>query len=289
MNKFLLSGAVASLLCASLQAQTAATAKTKPRPTPEPRPSFTEDNQLMEQGGFERPKVWKASTKQEGGDPVLSKKGEWVHFDPNKLDKDGQITAGLTNATARTGKQSIFVKFEHAKTSGANYTLTSGIFPVKPKETYRVSIYGKVDPKEPITIDQRLPVLTLQTDFYLADRETQTGESQFQVQPMPGSLNRPPVFTPDGWNKFAADFTAPDDAAFIKIAWSWGLSAGDGETTGMIYFDDAGIVGPKPDDEAEPPADAAAKPADGKTPAPAAPGATAEPAPATPAAPEVTK
>jgi hypothetical protein len=240
----------------------------------------------METGGFEQPRVWRPSTNKEGGDPVLSKRGEWIHFEANKFDTDAQITAGLTNETARTGKQSIFVHFNHAKSTGAEFMLTSGMFPVKPKESYRISIYGKIDPKVPLTIDQRLPVLILQTDFFLADGETQTGESQFQVQPLPGPLNRPPVFTPDDWLPFSANYTAPDDAAFIKIAWSWGLTAGDGETTGTIYFDDAGIVGPKPDDDAEPAATPAAKPADGTTPAPA-PGAPAEPAtPAAPVAPE---
>jgi hypothetical protein len=275
MNKFLLTGALASLLSLPLLAQTPVTPKPAPGPTPRPRPSFLEDNQLMEMGGFERPKVWRPSTKTEGGDPVLSKRGEWIHF---KLNTGGQIVAGLSNDVARTGKQSIFVRFDHAKVAGANFSLTSGLFPVKPNESYRVSIYGKIDPKSPITIDQRLPVLLLQTDFFLADGETQTGESQFKIQPMPGSLNRPPEFTTDKWGKFAVDVTSPDDAAYIKIAWSWGLVAGEGETTGTIYFDDAGIVGAKPDDTAETPAAATGeKPPEGT--APVAPAAPAPPAP----------
>jgi hypothetical protein len=143
----------------------------------------------------------------------------------------------------------------------------SDLIPVKPGMPYRVSIWGRIDRKHPITLDQRVPVLRVQVDFFGEDKETQAGETNQKVQPIPGTLNRPPLFSSEKWGEFAADFKAPEDAHFLKLAWIWSTTADAGETNGTIFFDDATIEGEKVE-PAEEPTEPEVKPA-----VPVAPGA----------------
>ena len=71
---------------------------------------------------------------------------------------------------------------------------------------------------------------------------------------MPGSPKRPPLFVVGKWRQYWGDFRAPLDAAFIKITWSWETPIQEGETDGVIFFDDAVLEGnpaPRPDPFAE--------------------------------------
>jgi len=248
-----------------------------PRPTPHPRPPFALDNSLMDTGAFEGPRVTKRTPMDQGGNPLPYSQGEWIRFAPNAAAKDGTLIAGLTNEAARTGRQSLYVEFRHQTKQGAVIELASRLIQVKPESVYHVAIWGRNDAKNPITIDERLPFLRVEVDFFKADEETQTGESILKMQSIPGTLNRPPLFPTDQWGEFYVDAKAPEDAAFIKVTWAWMAPADPGETNGVVYFDDATIIGDKPAPPPEP-----TEPAP-PTPGAEAPAPAATPTPATPA------
>jgi hypothetical protein len=264
-----------------------AAAAVKPRATPFPRPPFARSDALIETGGFEAPPVKKRTPLTERGNPLPYSQGEFIEFRPNDAAKDGTFITGITNESAHTGHQSIYFEYRKQSKPRAEIRLATNLVPIKPKSLYHVSIWGHNDPKTPLTLDQKLPLLMMEIDFYLADHETQTGDPIFRIQPMPGTLNRPPVFPTDSWGEYDVPVTSPDDAAFVKVTWTWTTSSEKGETNGVIYFDDAIITGDKPEvvetpEPTEPTTDAAGNPAmknaeEAAAKEPAAPGSTPEP------------
>ena len=84
----------------------------------------------------------------------------------------------------------------------------------------------------------------VQIDFFKADKQTPAGESAYSVQPMPGSRNRPPLFTENKWGEFWTEATAPAEAAFMVVTWRWQSGGDSGSINGVIYFDDASVRGP---------------------------------------------
>ena len=260
MNRLLLPG-LALLLAPLAPAQEAPRPKATPAATPRPRPQMTDERQLIETGSFDKPKVAKRSPVETVPDLLRFTHGEWVSFGPNPAAKGSGLSTGLTNEASRTGKQSVYVNFEHVKKPGAFVVLSSGQIPVKPSLVYRVHLWGRMDAVQPIILDQRVPVLRMQVEFFQADGETGTGEPIIKVQPIPGTPNRPLFFTADRWTEFYNDATAPDDAAFVKVTWSFGTTNAEGETNGVVFFDDFGISGervPGFDPDAPEPAEPAA-------------------------------
>jgi hypothetical protein len=77
----------------------------------------------------------------------------------------------------------------------------------------------------------------------------QAGVPQWRFQPLPGSKPVPgakprkPLFSAGKWSEYFVDLKAPDDAQFIKVSWSWETGDEEGETNGVMYFDNAGIEG----------------------------------------------
>jgi hypothetical protein len=249
----------------------AATPAPAVRPDLPPRPPFARENQLIETGGFEMPRVKGRQPQSATGTNFLRfAQGEWIQFAPNQAALGGKVSVGMTDDMAHSGRQSLYVSFDHATARLAAYTLATDLIPVKPGKPYHVSIWGRIDRKHPITLDQRVPVLRLQVDFFGEDRETQSDETNLRVQPIPGTLNRPPLFTSERWNEFFADFTAPEDAHYIKVGWSFSTTADPGDTSGTIFFDDATIEGEKVEPVEEPTTETEVKPA-----IPVAPGAAA--------------
>ncbi|HEY2344061.1 MAG TPA: hypothetical protein VGH90_13550, partial [Chthoniobacteraceae bacterium] len=227
-------------------------------------------------------------TPQEaGGNPVMKVgKREWIYFKHTPPGPSGKLTAGLTNEIARSGKQSLYVQFDKVTASNAKVDLSSDLISILPNTPYHVGIWGRIDKKNPLALDQRLPMLRLQVDFFQADKETQADESLLRTQPIPGSLNRPLLFTSARWAEFFSNVTSPADAAYVKITWTVATPAGDGEINGIIYFDDATILGQPgktPQEIADETPEPASEPSD--TAAPAADPAPATPAPAMPAPP----
>ena len=232
--------------------------------------------QLLNSGSFESPRVKERLQKNKGGSPTVGASSNWIRFDTKVGDEGGKLIAGLTNEMARTGRQSLFIQFDKLKAPKQGAELESGLISILPGKPYHVAIWGRLNKKTPLTIDQRLPYLKLFVYFFQSDKETECSEPVMRLQPMPGSKNRPPLFTTGKWSEYFTDVNAPEDAAFLKLMWRWDTPPDEGMTNGVIYFDDATVSGePGPvqapeelDDEEM--AEDAAKPAD----------ATAQPAPA---------
>lgn len=225
--------------------------------------------QLLETGGFETPRVKARTPLSKGGTPLLSgAKPEWTIFGHVPADAvNGSVNAGITNEVARTGKQSIFIDFQKFKGVNSGVTLAGELISVLPNKPYHISIWGRVDRKNPLTLDQRVPYLRLLVEFFQADKETQTGNPIFRVQPMPDSLDKPPtraaMFTWKNWSEYFVNTITPEDAAFMKVTWKWEAAKDPGETSGVIYFDDATIEGePGPIPPEEPDPDAVPEPSE---------------------------
>ncbi len=220
-------------------------------------PAFSERTQLLESGSFEWPPVRRKKAISEGADVSKSAmNAEWLTFKDSATGDGGKLVLGLTNEQFRTGKQCMFVQFDHLTRPAAVAQLASDFVSIKPGESYHVSIWGRVDKKEPLTLDQRVPHIRLRVDWFLADKEEQTGNVEYRTQPIPGTANRPPMFSAAKWSEYFANLKSPPDAAFMRVTWTWETPPQPGETHGIVYFDDATIIGesgPKEDPFAEEP------------------------------------
>jgi hypothetical protein len=218
-------------------------------------PKADQKANILESGSFEWPPVGTRKLRSAGAD--VSKAGmnaEWTRFRDAAGGEGGEVVLGLTNELFHSGRQCMFVEFNKATKQRMAAELASDLVPVVPGKEYRVSIWGRMDAKRPLTLAGRVPHLRLRVDWFQADRETQTGDVTWKIQPMPGPQKRPPLFVTSKWNPYWADVKAPLDAAFIKVTWTWETPPKEGETDGVIYFDDVSIEGdpvPKPDPFAE--------------------------------------
>ena len=213
--------------------------------------AFAERTPLLESGSFEWPPVSRKKALSEGADVSKSAmNAEWLTFKDSTKEEGGKLILGLTNEISRTGRQCMFVQFEKLTRPIAVAQLASDFVSIKPSETYHVSIWGRIDKKNPITLDQRVPHLKLRVDWFLADKEEQTGNVEYRAQPIPGTANRAPMFSASKWSEYYANLKAPEDAAFMRVTWTWETPPQAGETHGIVYFDDAtieGESGPKED------------------------------------------
>ena len=205
-------------------------------------PTFAE--QLLESGSFEWPPVTHRKTRAEGADVSKSAmNAEWTAFKDKPDAEGGRLLLGVTNEIARTGRQSIFVQFDKLTKPLTSAFLASDFIPILPEKPYRFAIWGRMDRKQPISLDQRVPYLKLRVDWFKADKEEQTGDVAWRVQPIPGSPNLKLLFTAGKWTEYYADVKSPEEAAFVRITWYWDTPPKEGETDGVIYFDDAAIFG----------------------------------------------
>src|SRR4051812_9176285 len=192
--------------------------------------------------GFEVPKVTARTPEPKGANPALpavakdderAKQTEWAHFQtfgiPADNAGDGALVVGLTNELARSGKQSLFVDFQKLKTKGKIAFLMSDLVPIKGGNTYRVSIWGRIDRKRPLALDQRRPFMQLEATFYKAGAEEQTGDPEVRTQMIPGKQDWL-VFVSGKWNEFFSNIKTPDDAALMQITFRWKTTEDDGVT-----------------------------------------------------------
>ena len=206
---------------------------------------------MLESGSFEWPPVSKKKALADGADVSKSAmNAEWLVFRDSTKGEGGKLILGLTNEIFRTGRQCMFVQFDKLTRPIAVAQLASDFVSIKPGEKYHVSIWGRIDRKLPLSLDQRVPHMKLRVDWFMADKEEQTGNVEYRVQSIPGSPNRPAMFASGKWSEYYADLKAPEDAAFMRVTWTWETPPQAGETHGIVYFDDAGIhgeSGPKED------------------------------------------
>ena len=206
------------------------------------------DDILSNLGGFEQPTVSARTPKEKGGDPsVTGERGLFWSFSHRHGEKGGSLTAGLSNETSRSGSQSLYVEAEKFSARYEGAGIQTNPIPVVPGHTYKLSIWGKMDAKNPFVIQNRPIYLKMQTDFLAADKTTQTGETVYLVQPIPGTKNRDPFFNEKTWTEFGTEFATPADAAYEVVTWRWESGSETGDTSGVIYFDDFTIQGDMPE------------------------------------------
>lgn len=220
-------------------------------------------DQLLESGSFEIPRVAGRTPLAKGGNPMLvGRKTDWSLFlHPRPTPENGAAIAGITDEVAHSGRQSLFIEFDKFRAIVSGPLLVTDLISIQPGKPYHFSIWGRVDKKNPLTIDQRIPYLKLNIEWFAADKETVVGDPFFRAQPLPDSRNRPaqrpPMFSSTKWGEYYMDLDSPEDAAFVKVTWKWESTTEAGTTTGVMYFDDATISGepgpkpPEPKDEPE--------------------------------------
>jgi len=202
---------------------------------------------VQRDGGFETPVVTGRTQVDQGADPSNHGKGPgWILMQIQQTGSSGKVTAGLTNEVARTGKQSLWVRFDHVNGAYQSAVLISNFMPVTSGTDYQIGIWGRTDAKDMIDSKGRSAYLKLQVDYFARDANQSVGETFFAVQPLPGSKDHDPFFKPDGWKRFYLRVTTPPDAVFAQITWRWETGSDPGEINGIMYFDDAEMIGPEP-------------------------------------------
>jgi hypothetical protein len=207
---------------------------------------------LLENGSFEQPTVTERTPEGNGGSPAkISLNSAWASLIVDPASEGGKLQAGVTNEIARTGKQSFFVDFDRVTASGRKAVLKTKPIAVKPSQQYRLSLWGRVDRKRPIALDERRPQMWLEIRFLQEDQKTETGEPIAGAQFLPGEVipGGPHVlsFVSEKWKETSADLATPENARFVTITWYWLTTGDEGETDGTVYWDDASL------DEAVPP------------------------------------
>lgn len=217
--------------------------------------STVHSEQVLESGSFEWPPVTQRKVRSEGGDLKKSAmNAEWLSFRDKADDAGGKLILGLTNEISHSGRQSMFVQFDKVTKQGASAILASDFLTILPNQAYKVGIWGRVDKKNPVALDTRIPYLRLRVDFFKkgVDEDTkepsieQVGEPVFRTQSLPGSRKRKPLFNSNEWNQFWAMVKSPEDATLVKLTWTWETPRIEGETNGIMFFDDVTIDGAAP-------------------------------------------
>ncbi len=203
---------------------------------------------LLENASFELPKITGATRVQDGGDPAKAESAtSWADFTTGEKGREGKIVVGMTDQIARTGKQSVFIDFPKVTEQAQRADLPATLISIKPAKPYRLSMWGRIDRERPLTLDERRPHVWVYIAFFQADGETRVGDPVLAVKLIPGGViaGRKPdlVFVSSKWSEFAAEVTSPEGAAFIQVIWSWVIGKDEGETDGVIYWDDAAVEG----------------------------------------------
>lgn len=221
-------------------------------------PVFSARADVVFETSFESPVVSGRVPKADGGNPSLSKPGEkpvWRCFEdqPNLGAEGGSVVVGLTNQIARTGKQSLFVEVSKLSAPYIGALWVTRPIPIEGGKNYRAILWGRNDGQKPLCCATAQLFLKVQIDFYTDEGNTETGESQYLLQPLPGVSGRPPSIVSNAWNPLGLRFEAPAGAKFMVVSFRCDSSAEKGAITGSVYFDDFTV-------ETDPPsaADAAA-------------------------------
>jgi hypothetical protein len=240
---------------------------------------------LLENGSFELPPVTGRTSATGGGNPAVgAEPTSFASVTTKTGDDGGTLQAGLTNEVARTGKQSLYVDFQNVTAAGVRAVLTTKTIPVKADQAYRLAMWVRIDRKRPLALDESRPQMWIEVRFLKEDQTTEIGEPVAGAQSIPGDVvpggPHQLRFTSEKWKESSAEVKTPADTKFVKISWYWITTEEEGDTDGVIYFDDASLeemVAVPAAGDAKP-AEGASTPAVNPTPAPVAPGGGA-PAP----------
>jgi hypothetical protein len=198
---------------------------------------------LQKDFSFESPSVTGRTLFANGGDVTHNGHGPgWITLQINGAP--GAITAGLTNEIAHTGAQSFFVHFDHVAAADPGVLLVSNFIPVVSGTDYLASIWGRMDAKAPLDPQGRIAYLKLEVDFFAKDANTSVGDPVYSVRPLPGSKNHDPYYNTTAWKAYRVPVPSPPGAVFAQVTWRWETAADEGETNGVMFFDDAEFSGP---------------------------------------------
>jgi hypothetical protein len=234
-------------------------------------------DELVQNGGFESPPANGRLPVAAGGDPSKAQPTSWEPLTMKIDGEGGKLVAGLTNEVARSGKQSFFVDFQQLTAPSQWVSISTVPVAVKPRQTYRVSIWGRIDGARPVALDERRPYIWVDLQFLKADRQTASADAQLAVALIPGPIV--PGIKPElsfhswKWSESFSLIETPENTAFLQVTWTWGVPNEKGETDGATFWDDATIAEAAP---APPDSVPATTPPAGATPAKPAP---AEPEP----------
>lgn len=180
---------------------------------------------------------------EQGGNPVMRLgPREWVSLQIHQSPSGGKLITGLTNEAAHTGKQSLYFDFQKVTAPEVSAEFATAYVPIVPGGRYRCVVWGMIDKKRPLTLDQRLAFLRLQVDFLQEDKKNGAGESILKIQPIPGGRTHP-LFLVGKWAQFSAEIAAPENASYLRTSWLVSTPPQAGETDGILYLDDANILG----------------------------------------------
>jgi hypothetical protein len=198
---------------------------------------------LQKDSSFESPTVTARTLAGQGGDVSHGGRGPgWTTLQTSGTASG--ISIGVTNEVAHKGQQSLFVHFDHVAIADPGITLVSNFIPVVSGTAYHAGIWGRMDPKAPLDPQGRLAYMKVEIDFFARDANTSVGEPVYSVQPLPGSKNHNAYYTTDSWKYFHALAVAPAGAVFAQVTWQWETESDQGETNGVMFFDDAEFSGP---------------------------------------------
>jgi len=178
----------------------------------------------------------------------------------------GGIVAGLTTDMARSGEQCLYIEAKSLSVPYAGVAFASVPIRIVPGKEYIVGIWGRNDAKTPLVSAAPQLFLKLQVDFFSDAGTTQTGDSEYLLQALPGSPGYPPTFVPDNWRQLRKRVVAPADANYMTITYRCDSSPDKGSLGGTMYFDDVTVSGEVPATDAK---EAAVTPTPTPTPGPA--------------------
>lgn len=195
---------------------------------------------------FESPSVKGKTPKAAGADiskPDPSKpmeKPAWSQFEdqPNMEAEGGSVVAGLTNQIARTGKQALYLEASKLSLPYLGALFVSQAIPITGGKVYKACIWGRNDSKNPLVCAGAQLFFKIQIDFYTDEGATETGESQYLLQPLPGGKSRSPFLVSTAWNPVSLRFVAPAAARFVIVSFRCDSNAERGAISGTAYFDD---------------------------------------------------
>ncbi len=199
---------------------------------------------LIENGGFEMPRVTGRTPSGNADDrSLLLNVGVWSFFATNADSGGGKLEIGITDEISHSGKQSIYIDFNKVTAPGRQAVLKTNLIPVVAGKNFRVSIWGRIDRKRPLALDERRPFMWLQVQFFRSDRETPVGDPVGGPQLLPGNVvpggPHELLFVSGKWKESFARLASPAEAAYARMTWSWTTPGDEGETDGVIYWDDA--------------------------------------------------
>ena len=222
------------------------------------------------ESSFETPAAIEPRTPKSKGGTIANqgKKPEWLQFEDQPVavpaaalepqpaagsgtasvsSSGGGIVAGVTSEMARTGEQCLYLEANQLSVPYAGIAFSSAPIKIVPGKEYIVGIWGRNDPKKPLVAGSPQLFLKLQVDFFSDEGVTQTGDSEYLLQALPGSPGYTLTFVDGAWRQLRKRVVAPADASHMIVTYRCDLSPDKGSVSGVMYFDDVTVEGELPD------------------------------------------